>query len=186
MKKKKTAQQKKTNKKCAFLNLATRWSIIASVSQSCLTATPRTVAQEDPLSMEFPKQEYWSELPLPFAGELPHPGIKTGSPALHVDSLPSEPPGKVEGGRKKLYPQDDEPQAAYSYNFSIWTHDKKHVPDTVPSDFTFISKSLEVGIIFILLYRFGKGGTDKIKQFIQCHTVRWLDLGWKLTSKPCS
>ena len=31
------------------------------------------------------------------------------------------------------------------------------MPDTVPSDFTFISKSLEVGIIFILLYRFGKG-----------------------------
>ena len=27
-------------------------------------------------------------------GDLPDPGIKTGSPALQVDSLPSEPPAK--------------------------------------------------------------------------------------------
>ena len=27
-------------------------------------------------------------------GELPHPGIKLGSPALQVDSLPAKPPGK--------------------------------------------------------------------------------------------
>ena len=71
--------------------------------------------------MVFPKQEYWSELPFPSAGDLPNPGIEPESPespALHVDSLPSEPPGKVEGGRKKLYPQDDEPQAAYSISLS--------------------------------------------------------------------
>ena len=28
-------------------------------------------------------------------GDLPHPGIEPGSPALHADSLPSEPPGKT-------------------------------------------------------------------------------------------
>ena len=27
-------------------------------------------------------------------GNLPNPGIKSGSPALQADSLPSEPPGK--------------------------------------------------------------------------------------------
>ena len=27
-------------------------------------------------------------------GDLPNPGIESGSPALQVDSLPSEPPGK--------------------------------------------------------------------------------------------
>ena len=27
-------------------------------------------------------------------GDLPNPGIKSGSPALQADSLPSEPPGK--------------------------------------------------------------------------------------------
>ena len=43
--------------------------------------------------MEFSKQEYWSGLPSP-PGDLPHPGIKPGSPALQADALPPEPPGK--------------------------------------------------------------------------------------------
>ena len=47
-----------------------------------------------PLSMESSRQEYWSGLPFPSPGDLPNPGIKTGSPILHADSLPSEPPVK--------------------------------------------------------------------------------------------
>ena len=47
------------------------------------------------LSMEFSRQEYWSGLPLPFPEDLPDPGIEPESPALQVDSLPSEPPGKL-------------------------------------------------------------------------------------------
>ena len=59
--------------------------------------TPRTVARKPPLSMGFPRQEYWSGLPFPFPEDLPNPGIKPGSPALQVDSLPLEPPGKPIG-----------------------------------------------------------------------------------------
>ena len=44
--------------------------------------------------MGFPRQEYWSELPLPSPGDLPDPGIKPGSPALQADSLPTELSGK--------------------------------------------------------------------------------------------
>ena len=44
--------------------------------------------------MEFSRQEYWSGLLFPAAEALPDPGIKPGSPAMKVDSLPSEPPGK--------------------------------------------------------------------------------------------
>jgi len=47
--------------------------------------------------MEFSKQEYWSGLPFPSPGDLPDSGIKPASlapPALQVDSLPSDPPGK--------------------------------------------------------------------------------------------
>ena len=44
--------------------------------------------------MGFPRQEYWSVLPFPFAGDLPDPGIKPKSPALQEDSLPSKPPRK--------------------------------------------------------------------------------------------
>ena len=47
-----------------------------------------------PLSMEFSRQENWSELPCPPPGDFPDPGIKPVSPALQADSLPSEPPGK--------------------------------------------------------------------------------------------
>ena len=45
--------------------------------------------------MEFSRQGYWSELPFPSPGDLPDPGIETGSPALQVNSLPSEPPVTV-------------------------------------------------------------------------------------------
>ena len=41
-----------------------------------------TVAHQAPLSMGFPKQEYWSGLPIPSSEDLPNPGIKLVSPAL--------------------------------------------------------------------------------------------------------
>ena len=47
--------------------------------------------------MGFPRQEDWSGLPFPSPGDLPHPGLEPGSPALQEDSLPSEPPGKSLG-----------------------------------------------------------------------------------------
>ena len=37
--------------------------------------TPWTVARQAPLSMGLPRQEYWSELPFPPAGDLPDPEI---------------------------------------------------------------------------------------------------------------
>ena len=43
---------------------------------------PWTVAYQAPLSMGFPRQEYWSELPFPFPGGLPDPEIEPESPAL--------------------------------------------------------------------------------------------------------
>ena len=52
-------------------------------------ATPWTVAHQIPLSMGFPRQEYWSRLPFSSPGDLPDPGIKPWSPALQADSLPS-------------------------------------------------------------------------------------------------
>ena len=48
---------------------------------------PQTVACQSPLSMEFSRQEYLSGLPFPSPGDLPNPGIETGSPALQADSL---------------------------------------------------------------------------------------------------
>ena len=53
-----------------------------------------TAARQSPLFMEFSRQEHWSGLPFPSPGDLPDPGIEPGSPALQLDSLPSEPPRK--------------------------------------------------------------------------------------------
>ena len=44
--------------------------------------------------MGFLRQESWNGLPFPSPGDVPKPGIEPGSPALQVDSLPSEPTGK--------------------------------------------------------------------------------------------
>ena len=51
------------------------------------------VAHQTPLSMEFSRQEYWSELPFSSPGDLSDPGIKPRSPVLWADCLLSEPPG---------------------------------------------------------------------------------------------
>ena len=42
----------------------------------------------------FSRQEYWSGLPFPSPGDLSNPGVKPVSPALQMDSLPAELPGK--------------------------------------------------------------------------------------------
>ena len=53
-----------------------------SLSHILLFATPWIVALQAPLSMGFPRQEYWSGLPFPHPGDLPDPGIEPVSPAL--------------------------------------------------------------------------------------------------------
>ena len=50
-------------------------------------AIPWTVAHQAPLSMGFPRQEYWSGQPFPSPRDLPDPGIEPMSPAQRADSL---------------------------------------------------------------------------------------------------
>ena len=44
--------------------------------------------------MEFSREDYWSGLPFPSPGDRPNPGIKPRSPALQVNSSPTEVSGK--------------------------------------------------------------------------------------------
>ena len=67
---------------------------VQSLSCVQLFVTPWTAACQASLLMRFSRQEYWSGLPCPPPGDLPNRGIEPRSPALLVDSLPSEPPGK--------------------------------------------------------------------------------------------
>ena len=60
--------------------------------------TQWTVACQPPLSMGFPRKEYWTGLPFPPPEDLPDPGFEPTSPvspALQEDSLPTEPLGKT-------------------------------------------------------------------------------------------
>ena len=59
------------------------------------SATPGTVAHQAPLSMGFPRQEYWSRLPFPSPGDLSNPGIEPASPALAGGFFTTEPPGEL-------------------------------------------------------------------------------------------
>ena len=52
------------------------------------------VAHQAPLFMGFPKQEYWSELPLPSPGDILDPGIEPTSPELAGGFFTTEPLGK--------------------------------------------------------------------------------------------
>ena len=74
---------------------------------------PWTVACQAPLSMELSRQEYWSKLPFPTAGELLDPGIEPtslSSPALAGEFFTTAPPGKPDNGillshkRKEILP----------------------------------------------------------------------------------
>ena len=59
-------------------------------------ATPWKVVCQVPLSVGFPRQEYWGRLPFLSPGYLPNPGIEPVSPALADGFITTEPPGKLQ------------------------------------------------------------------------------------------
>ena len=75
--------------------LSHKWKKEKSLSWVRLFVTPWIVAHQAPPSLGFSRQEYWSGLPFPSPEDLPDPGIEPGSPALQVDSLPSESPENI-------------------------------------------------------------------------------------------
>ena len=57
--------------------------------------SPWTVAHQAPLSMGFPRQEYWSGLPFPFPEDLPDPRIKPRSPAFAGGFFTTKPLARI-------------------------------------------------------------------------------------------
>ena len=47
-----------------------------------------TIAHQAPLSMGFPRQEYWNVLPFPPLGDRPNAGIEPVGPACQAHYLP--------------------------------------------------------------------------------------------------
>ena len=64
------------------------YACAVAVSRVQLSVIPWSIAQQAPLSMGFSRQEYWSGLPFPSPGDLPDPGMESGSPSWQVASLP--------------------------------------------------------------------------------------------------
>ena len=71
----------------------------SEVTQLC----PTLCDPMDCPSVEFPRQAYWSGLPLPSPVDLHNPGIEPWSPALQADALLSEPPGKPPTKQRRQY-----------------------------------------------------------------------------------
>ena len=72
-------------------------SYVCILSHVWLFGTPWTIARQVPLSMGFPRQDYWSGLPFPTPGDLPNPRtepISLVSPALAGEFLTTASSGK--------------------------------------------------------------------------------------------
>ena len=85
-----------------FLKYSVNHSTVATLVKQCKLwtvlsgawrfVTPQTVVHHSPLSMGFPRQEYWSGLPFPSPGDLPDLRIEQESPVSPL--FTTEPPGK--------------------------------------------------------------------------------------------
>ena len=62
-----------TNHRLYFKNICLCAQFLSRVQ---FFATPWTVAHQAPLSIGFPRQEYWTGLPFPSPEDLPTPGVE--------------------------------------------------------------------------------------------------------------
>ena len=100
-------------------------SVAAVLNHVRLLVTPRTVAHQAPLSMGFPRQEYWSEWPFPPPGDLPHPGIKPMSllsPVLVGGLFTTEPPGNPWTLQRAILSIIINNQRLHMVRALCWTH----------------------------------------------------------------
>ena len=69
--------------------------LFQSLSHVQLFCEPKTDAHQAPLSMGFPRQEYWSGFPFHSLGGLPNPGIEPAFPAFAGEFFTTKPLGKT-------------------------------------------------------------------------------------------
>ena len=89
-------------KSCQLKNAVSSYKAAAAVqslSRVQLFVIPWTVANQAPLSIEFPRQEYWGGLPFLSPGDLPDPRNTHVLP-WQADSLPLSHQGSPIQGKK--------------------------------------------------------------------------------------
>ena len=109
-----------------------------------------TVACQAPLSMEFSWPEYWRGWAFASPGDLPNPGIESRSPALQVDSLPAELPGKP---RRALY---------------MWTKEKSWVINSQDKE----NMSLKNYCMWTILLRLRGQTSLSSLNYLRAHTLK--------------
>ena len=77
-----------TKKKDSKLYVSYMLNVLVAQLRPTLCDPMDPLAHQAPLSMGFPRQEYWRGFPFPSQGDLPDLGIKSASPALAGNSLP--------------------------------------------------------------------------------------------------
>ena len=101
-----------------------------TLPQSCPTPCgSMDCSPQAPLSMGVSRQEYWSGLPFPRAGDLPHPGTEPESlapPALAGRFFPPGPPGKTQEEVMRYFiiiiiksSTQQQPKYPCAYNFTL-------------------------------------------------------------------
>ena len=83
--------QKAIQRKVHCISYLHAWNCFSHVQ---LLSAPSTVALQTPLSIEFPRQDYWSGLLFPPPKDLPNPGIKPTSLPLAGGFFTTAPVGK--------------------------------------------------------------------------------------------
>ena len=83
-----------------------------------------TVAHQAPLSMGFPRQEYWSRLPFPPSKDLPDPEIEPTSPALasglFTTGSPEKPSNAITEDLKKKQWNTDRASLGSYWQTVLW------------------------------------------------------------------
>ena len=87
------------------------YDVLCSVMSD--SVTPWTIARQAPLSMGFPRQEYWSGLPFPSPGALPDPRAEPTSSALAGGFFTTTPPGIVKLWLNQIYSKSNEKQLRF-------------------------------------------------------------------------
>ena len=134
-----------------------------------------TIASHALLSMGFPRQEYWSELPFPSPGDFSNPGTESKSLALAGGFFTTEPPGQ--------------PNVLYIQTFKMGTFKDRNMP----SCFALLFKALYCQIkMFSLFFVYSLCEKYYKPITVHCYTadcVSWvprltlLDLGINWTYK---
>ena len=155
-----------------------------------------TVACQAPLTVGFPRQEYWNGLTSPSPGDLPDPGIELSSlrsPALQAGSLPLAPPGKPKKSTRYFNKTDlTESQGTHAclLTMSFINYMTRNLSKEIPNSLPTISYWLPICFASWSIYSISISLFFVEKLQIYEHTVSpcvqerkdWLETPWILQS----